>query len=355
MLRIGRFKLEIRQSTPAWMGIIILASAVAFGALVSVAILLSAGVGLSDLFDTFVVGNLSNAEDRTAVLLQTAPLLLVGLSATMAFRVRFWNIGIEGQMIFGGIGATAVKIYGIGSVAMHLPIMIMFGALGGAAWALIPGFMKYRFGVNEIIWTLLSNYIALYFLYQLLFGSWHDPNVFYPQSSLFVSSERFGKISGGVPEEILLGIAVLAVFAWIIRWSKAGFYMQFVEANDRMSKAIELPVNAISMSAVALSGAAAGLAGLVVASQEGRLTSNFVSGYGFAGILIAFLSRNNPIVVGQIAFLIAMLFDAGRSLQVFDQIPFSMVQLIQGIIVMSVAASEFFIRYRLRWSPRRSL
>ena len=210
--------------------------------------------------------------------------------------------------------------------------------------------MKYRFGVNEIIWTLLSNYIALYFLYQLLFGSWHDPTVFFPQTPLFANAERFGKIAGGIPEELLLALVVLAVLAWIVRWSKAGLYMQFVEANVRMSKAIGLPVIATSIGAVILSGAAAGLAGLVLASQDGRLSTNFVSGYGFAGILIAFLSRNNPIIVGVVALLVAMLFDAGRSLQVFNQIPFSMVQLIEAIIVMSVAASEFFVRHRLRWS-----
>jgi simple sugar transport system permease protein len=126
--------------------------------------------------------------------------------------------------------------------------------------------------------------------------------------------------------------------------------MRFVEANNRMSKAIGLPVISISIGAVALSGAAAGMGGLVLASQQGRLSADFVSGYGFAGIIIAFLSRNNPISVALVALLIAMLFDAGRSLQVFNQIPFSMVQLVEAIIVMSVAASEFFVRHRLRWS-----
>jgi ABC-type uncharacterized transport system permease subunit len=350
IINIGRFRLEMRQAIPFWTEAVIVTGAIIAGVTISVVILLATGVDLSDILDTFIVGNLSNAHNRSAVLAQMAPLLLAGLSATLAFRVRFWNIGIEGQMICGGIGATAITLYDVGPIAIHLSLMILCSAVGGLFWAVIAAVMKYRFRVNEIIWTLLSNYIALYFLYHLLFGPWRDKKLYFPQSPLFASAERFGKILGAMPGELVLGLIAVAVLAWLVHFAKVGFYMRFVEANNRMSKAIGLPVISISIGAVALSGAVAGMAGLVLASQQGRLSADFVSGYGFAGIIIAFLSRNNPISVALVALLIAMLFDAGRSLQVFNQIPFSMVQLIEAIIVMSVASSEFFVRHRLRWS-----
>jgi general nucleoside transport system permease protein len=108
----------------------------------------------------------------------------------------------------------------------------------------------------------------------------------------------------------------------------------------------------IIVGVVAMSGAACGLAGFVnVAGQEGRLTQSFFNGYVFSGVLIAFLSRNDPVVVAVVGFLVAVLYVTGQTLQVFYQIPFTMVQLIQAVIVISVAASEFFIRHRIHWTP----
>jgi general nucleoside transport system permease protein len=127
--------------------------------------------------------------------------------------------------------------------------------------------------------------------------------------------------------------------------------MRFISANANMAKVVGVPVRAIGIAVIMASGAAAGLAGFVnVASQEGRLTQSFFDGYVFSGILIAFLSRNDPIVVVVVGFLLAVLFVTGQTLQVFYQIPFTMVQLIEAIIVIAVASSEFLIRHRIRWT-----
>lgn len=184
---------------------------------------------------------------------------------------------------------------------------------------------------------------------ELLFGPWHDPKDFFPHSQVFGAAERFSKLAGGVGTEMLLALAVALLMAWLVHGSRIGLYMKVIHSNPRMAVAVGLPVAAVSFGAVLLSGAIAGLAGLVLVSQEGRLSDGFVAGYGFSGILIAFLARNHPVAVGVVALLVAMLFDAGRSLQVFNQIPFSIVLLIEAVVVMSVAASEFFLRHRLRW------
>jgi general nucleoside transport system permease protein len=130
--------------------------------------------------------------------------------------------------------------------------------------------------------------------------------------------------------------------------SRVGFYMRIISANPNMAKVLGVPIRAITLWIVVLSGACAGLAGFVnVASQEGRLTDSYADGYLFSGVLIAFLSRNDPLVVAIVGFLVAVLFITGQTLQVFYQIPFTMVQMIEAIIVMSVASSEFFIRHRI--------
>jgi simple sugar transport system permease protein len=125
--------------------------------------------------------------------------------------------------------------------------------------------------------------------------------------------------------------------------------MRIINANRTMASVVGIPITAVTIWTVALSGACSGIAGFVnVASQEGRLTQSFANGYVFSGVLIAFLSRNNPLVIALVGFLIAVLFITGQTLQVFYQIPFTMVQMIEAIIVMCVASSEFFIRHRLR-------
>ena len=161
--------------------------------------------------------------------------------------------------------------------------------------------------------------------------------------------ERLPELGGGVGSSILLAGVVALLAWWLVSVSRAGLYLRFVDANPRVAHANGVPVRRTIYGAVLLSGAMAGLAGFaVVAGQEGRLTQAFYQGYGFSGILIAFLARNNPLAATVVALLVAALFVTGRSLQVFYQVPFSMVQLIQALIVVCVASSDFFIRHRLR-------
>lgn len=338
---------------PRWQQAAILAGSVLAGILVSAAILIAAGVDAGDLFDEFVVQNLTDPENLASVLLQAVPLIAVGLSASVGFRVRFWNLGLEGQMIWGGIAATAVTIFDIGPGWLHLPLMLAAALMGGMLWVALPLLLKLRAGVNEIITTLLLNYVAGNALLHLLYGAWQDPRDSFPHSPAFLPDERMPMLGGGVNSTLLLVLVAAALVWWLVHVSRAGFYMSVVNANPRMAGAVGVPVAAITIGAVALSGALAGLGGFaIVAGQEGRLTQAFYEGYGFSGVLIAFLARTDPLAASIVAVLLAFLFVTGRSLQVFYQIPFSMVQLIQAIIVIAVASSEFFIRHRLHWGSR---
>jgi general nucleoside transport system permease protein len=347
--RLGRITLDIRQHLSPWKQAAFLAGSLAVGLAISVAILDIAGIAPGTLIEELAA--VFNADSLRAVLVQAAPLILVGLAAGLAFRVGFWNLGLEGQMIFGGIAATGVSIYAIGPQSMRLVLMGVAAAAGGLLWVLLTAWLKLRFRVNEIIATLLLNYVAVYFLFHLLYGAWQDTKTAFPQSPQFRPFERLPEIGFGVSSALVIALAGVVIAGWVVHLSRAGFYMRFISANPGMAKVVGIPIRAITLAAVAASGAAAGLAGFVnVSAQEGRLTQSFFDGYVFSGVLIAFLARNDPVIVAIVGFLIAVLFVTGQTLQVFYQIPFTMVQLIEAIIVIAVASSEFLIRHRIRWT-----
>jgi simple sugar transport system permease protein len=355
--RRGRLTVEIRQHAPGWYEGLVLAGGLALGMVLAIAILLACGVGLSDLIQEFVVSVVSSPASLSAVLIQAAPLAIVGIAAAVAFRVRFWNIGIEGQMILGAIAATAVAIHDVGPASLRLALMMLAAALAGMAWVLVPAILKIRLGLNEVISTLLLNYVAFNGLLHLLYGAWRDPASSFPNSEQYEATERLGELgwenlTWALP---LAGLLTLLCW-WLLNVSRFGFLTRVAEANPRLGEGQGLPMTRVMLAAALLSGALAGLAGFsICAGVEYRMTQSFFSGYGFSGILIAFLARNNPLGAFVTAVLVGVLFVAGQSLQVFYGIPGAMVQLIQAVIVISVAASDFLVRHRVRWvSGRRS-
>lgn len=345
-----RFALELRQQMAWHTQALILGVSLAIGMGVSAAILVAAGVPANELLNEFVLQTLFDMQSLQAVLFQAAPMILVGIAASMAFRARFWNLGLEGQMIWGAIGATAISFFDVGPTTLRLPLMLAMAMALGLLWALAPTLLKLKLGVNEIISSLMLNYIASNFLLHLVYGAWKDPKDSFPYSPQFRAFERLPEWFGNVSTAAIgLALVVAGLAWWFVGISRAGLYLRFVDANPRMADAVGVPVRRMILSAVLLSGALSGIAGfVVVAGQEGRLTQGFFAGYGFSGILIAFLARNNPLAATVVAVLVAALFVAGRNLQVFYQIPFSMVQLIQAIVVICVASSDFFIRHRIR-------
>ena len=344
-----RLGLEVRQDMPAVQQAALILAGLAAGLLIAALILAAAGVGFGALYTEFVVSIFSSPQALSAVFVQAAPLLIVGLAAAIAFRVRFWNIGLEGQMIFGSIFCTWVAISDLGPQPSQLLLMFAAAALGGMLWVAVPLFLRLRFNLSEIISTLLLNYVALNFLLHLLYGRWKDPKSSFPNSEQYDPWERLPLLGW---ENLTLALPLALVLALVLWWlmdrSRFGFFSRFAHANPKMARAVGIPLVPVMTAAVLMSGALAGIAGFAIsAGIEYRMTQSFFMGYGFSGILIAFLARNNPLAAIPVAFLIAVLFVAGQSLQVFYQIPGAMVQLIQAIIVMTVAAADFFIRHRI--------
>lgn len=342
-----RLILEVRLEMSLWARLLLSLSAVLIGLAISATILAMAGVPPSSLVSEFA-STAVDPESLKAVLNQAAPLVLVGIAASIAFRARFWNLGLEGQMIMGGIVATAVSLGHVGPDDTRIGLMAIGAMVAGMLWVALPLAMKYFLRINEIIATLLLNYIAQYALYQLLFGAWKDPTDSFPHSAAFSDAERLPVVGGWLQAGLIVAIVIVILAFWLLQISRFGLYLQFIYANPFMAHRMGVKTSRIVTTVVLASGAIAGLAGFVVPTgMEGRLTQGFFEGYGFSGVLIAFLAQSNPLIASLVAFLVATLFVVGQSLQIFYQIPFAMVQLIQAIIVMCVAGADFFVRHRL--------
>jgi len=239
---LGRFNLEIRQHVSPLRQTLVLLGGLVVGLVATAIVLMLAGVSLSGIYQEFVLGIFSNTMSISAVLVQAGPLLVVGLSAVVAFRVRFWNIGIEGQMIFGSIFATFVAINDIGPESLRLPLMLVAAALGGMLWILVPALLKLRLGINEIISTLLLNYVAFNFLLFLLYGAWKDPKSSFPNSEQYAPFERLPMIGWeNVSWALPLALVLAVVIWWLLNVSRFGFYARFVDAVAREGHAAGTP------------------------------------------------------------------------------------------------------------------
>ena len=164
-----------RQQVPLWLRVTIFVSGISLGLLVAFAILVISGVTPGQIITEFVVYVFLDLNGLAQLVTASTPLVLVGLASAAALKLKFWNIGVEGQMWLGGIAATGVALFDIGPEWLRLPLMFVAAAAAGALWVGVPAFLKLRFGVNEIITTLLLTYVAYKLVEHLLFGAWHDP------------------------------------------------------------------------------------------------------------------------------------------------------------------------------------
>ena len=344
-------RLEVRQNSPEWLRLLIYAFSLLVGCVCAVLVMYWAGVNPTDLIQEISILLFSGTRTVGSVLAQTAPLIIAGLATAAAFRANFWNVGLEGQMIVGTIFASFIAIHDIGPASLRLFLMAFAAMLGGIIWIAPAGFLKLKLGINEVITTLLLNYVAFNLLLHLLFGAWKDPVSGFPHSAQFDLVERLPKIGWeNLTYALPLAVSLVLLIWWILSFSRVGYLLSFVSSNPSMAKAVGVPVLGLSITAIIMSGAIGGLTGFAIASGlEFRMTRDFFSGFLFSGVLIAFLGRNHPIGVAVVALFMAMLVLLGQSLQVFYQVPFALIQLIQAIFIICVAASEFFLTYRMHW------
>jgi simple sugar transport system permease protein len=285
-------------------------------------------------------------------LVKAAPITLTGLACLYSFKMLIWNIGAEGQLVAGAIASAAVVryFYVDSSVAMFILMMAASAAAGGL-WGAIPGFLKGRWNVNEIIATLMLNYIALYMMDFLLYGAWKDPtSMGFPMTAQFPAAARLARF-GGTRLHMGAVIAVaLSLLTWVImRRTQWGFEIRVIGENQRAARYAGMSIMRNILLVMFVSGAVAGICGFCeVAGLQGRLSRGFAVGYGFTGVIVAWLARLNPLAVPLVSFLMGILLVGGDTLQVVMSLPLSSVQVIQGVILFSILGGEMFSKYRIR-------
>jgi simple sugar transport system permease protein len=290
-------------------------------------------------------------------LVKATPLILVGLACSLAFRMRLWNIGAEGQFFIGAFGASAVVLIPLlpenTSAWLFIPVTILAGLIMGALWGFIPGFLKARYNVNEIISTLMMNYIAVQWNNFFIYAIWTEGG--FQMSKVFTRNAwlpRLTDFADKIPW--LRGLTVhfgfvIALIAVIIVWfiiyrSRWGYEIRLIGDNPDAAKYAGINIRRNIILVMMTSGALAGLAGMSeITGVVHRLQGAISPGFGFTGIIIAWLAKLNPFAVVVVSILFGAIILAGREIQ-----PSGIPKMIQGIILVCLIASDIFLRYRVR-------
>jgi simple sugar transport system permease protein len=350
-------RMERRLGMPSWLPAVTSIGAVIV-ALIIGGIVIQLGGGQPIRSYQYIVraafGNVGVFNDT---LVKATPLILVGLACALTFRMRLWNIGAEGQFYMGAWGASAIVLLPILPANTPQPIMLLVMAVAGfacgALWGFIPGYLKAKLNVNEVVTTLMMNYIATSWVLFWVFGAWSEGG--FQMSRMFPKTAWLPRLLdyaqqvpffGGLTLHagILLGLAAAAVIWFIIYRSKWGYEIRLIGDNPRAANYAGIDIVRNTVLVMMLSGGLAGLAGMSeISGVVHRLQSAISPGYGFTGIIVAWLAKLHPAAVILVSILFGGLILAGREIQ-----PSGVPRMLQGIILFCVIASDVLLRYRIR-------
>lgn len=301
----------------------------------------------------FFISPLLSLYGLTELLVKGAPLILIAVGLAMGFRANVWNIGAEGQLTIGAIagGGLALALWGEAGIWI-LPVICIAGIAGGMAYAAVPAFLKTRFGVNEILTSLMLTYVATLFLALLIYGPWKDPQGFnFPQSRMFTDSALLPMILAGTRLNLGCVIAlVVAVAVWVLMtFTIIGFQIRVVGQAPAAARFAGFSRNRIVWLTLLASGGLAGLAGVFeVTGPIGQLIPSITPGYGFTAIIVAFVGRLHPLGIILSGLLMALSYIGGENAQVEVGLPQAVTGVFQGLLLFFLLASDFLVRYRVR-------
>ena len=305
-------------------------------------------------FRIFFLSPLSDIYGVSELFLKATPLMLVAIGLAVGFRANVWNIGAEGQYIMGGIAASAVALYFYESEGPHiLVLMVIAGGIGGMAWASIPAFLKTRFNTNEILVSLMLVYVAQLAVSWLVHGPMMDPDGFnFPQSRMFEDSALLPMLIEGtrLNAAFLFALSALVVGYIFMYRSFFGFQMQVAGFAANAARYAGFSAKRMVWVGLLAGGGMAGMAGMAeVAGPMGQITEHVSNNYGFAAIIVAFVARLNPIGIFFASLLMALLYLGGEQAQQYMNLPSSISNVFQGMLLMFLLGSDVFINYRLTW------
>jgi len=305
-------------------------------------------------FKIFFINPVRDSYGVSELFLKATPLMLVAIGLAVGFRANVWNIGAEGQYIMGGAAASAVALYFYESDSVFVLVaMVIAGGIGGMLWASVPAFLKTRFNTNEILVSLMLVYVAQLMVSWLVHGPMMDPDGFnFPQSRMFEESALLPMLVEGtrLNAAFLFAMSALLVGYIFMNRSFLGFQMRVAGNAKNAARYAGFSAKRMIWIGLLAGGGMAGLAGMSeVSGPMGQLTEHVSNNYGFAAIIVAFVARLNPIGIFFASLLMALLYLGGEQAQQYMNLPSSISNVFQGMLLMFLLGSDVFINYRLKW------
>ena len=346
--RLKIVRLDIRNP---WIDFAAVLAALVLGLLVGSVIIASSGISVVDAYGALFTGAFGSPKAIMQTILQATPLLFTSLAVVVAFRGEIWNIGGEGQFLAGAMMATWISIE-LANLPQSIlvPIIIVASMMGGAVWAGIAGYLRAKFKANEIIVTVMLNYIIGFILSYILQNVWTDPKSSYPQSISLAPSTHFPALFG---TKLHLGVilaVVVAVLIYFLLWkTPLGYEIRAIGVNPVASEYKGISVTRTIMLTMLISGAMAGLGGgTEIAGVHHRLRLDISAGYGFTGILVAMMGQLHPFGALISAVFFGALKNGSYLMQIKYQVPVALVHTIQGVILFFLVVAFVVRYYRIR-------
>ncbi len=331
------------------------------GVLVISAIFLAVGVNPVFAIKEMFMGSFGSAYGFKETLTKAIPLILIGTGLTLAFRAKFWNIGAEGQLLAGAIFSTWTGLTFGDALPSFVIIPLMFGAgfMGGALWGIIPAFLKIRYAINEVISTLMLNYICAEFLTMLIVGPWKGKERFgFPGTNNLPEPAILGLIPGSRIHYVTLILAIVSALALcvLIYKTRFGYEARVVGENPDAGKYAGINFMKTSLILMAISGGLAGFAGVgEVAGIHHYLgyPASVSSGYGFTAIIVAWLAKLNPFYAVVSGIFFAGILVGGDAIQISLGLPAATVDIVNGIILIFLIMGDYFLHHKIKFQFSR--
>ncbi|MCI5076455.1 ABC transporter permease [Oricola sp.] len=333
---------------------------IAFGLTLVFGAILFAAIGkppLAALYSYFIEP-LSEMWSVHELIIKATPLIMIAVGLSVCYRSNNWNIGAEGQFIFGGIAGSLIPILVPGfQNAATLPLMMIMGMIGGAAYGAIPALLKTRFNTNEILTSLMLVYVAQLFLDWLARGALRDPNgAGFPGSIRLSSAAQLPEIApsqGGAHLGIVFAVIAAVVVWFMLRSTLKGFEVRLIGSSPRAGRFAGFSAPGMVFFAFLVSGALAGLAGISeVSGAIGQLRETISPGYGFTAIIVAFLGRLNPLGIIAAGLVLALTYLGGEAAQISLGVSDKVARVFQGMLLFFVLGCDTLIHYRIRVAGR---
>ncbi|NHN31022.1 ABC transporter permease [Paenibacillus agricola] len=311
------------------------------------------GMNPITVYAKMFTGAFGSSYGFSETLVKAIPLLLCGLGVSIAYRIGIWNIGAEGQFIAGALGATAITIgWPDLSGAWSIPVMMIAGIACGAFWGMLTAIPRTVFRVNELITSLMLNYIAILLMDYFVYGPWKDPKgMNFPGTPIFSLGQQLLTLGGTrLHMGLIFGLIAVVIYAIWMKYTRWGYELRLLGANPNAAIYAGIAVNKHIFIVMLISGGLAGLAGMSeVSGVTHRLMYGLSPGYGYTAIIVAWLAKLNPVGLIISSVLFGGLIVGGYSVQTIG-LPASLSLMLQGSILFFLIAGDHLGRYRLQRS-----